>query len=90
MFEMFHTLKTKEKGNIAVPMAYGDSPENSTVQFLFMWLRSRACRLGLCRGKPVVLSMERDFIKDFAAGSAAGVGKFPSFKWASLAAPKQT
>lgn len=55
-----------------------------------MWLWSRVCRLGLCRGKPVDLSVERDFIKDFAAGSAAGVGRFPSFKWAALAVPKQT
>lgn len=90
MFEMLHTLKTKEKGTIAFPMADGDSPENSPVQFLFMWLWSRVCRLGLCRGKPVVLSMERDFIKDFAAGSASGVGRLPSFKRASLAVPKQT
>lgn len=41
-------------------------------------------------GKPVALSMEKNSIKDLSAPSAAGVGRFPFSKWASLAAPKQT
>ena len=55
-----------------------------------MWLWSSVHWLGFCQGKPVVLSAEKNSIKDFAAISAAGVERFPFFKWASLAVPKQT
>lgn len=46
--------------------------------------------LGLCQGKPVALSVEKNSIKDLSAPSAAGVGRFPFSKWASVAALKQT
>lgn len=45
---------------------------------------------GPLQAKPVVLSVEKNSVKDFAAISAAGVGRSLFFKWAPLAVPKQT